>query len=277
MVKLPFKNKIYSKALILVLIITTGILITKANKQISIESNQEFSIQPLTNQVIENSNVLNSPSNALNSTSDINNSSGLLVTRVIDGDTIELENGERVRYLGINTPESVDPRKPVECFGKEASLKNKELVLNKKVVLEKDISEIDKYGRLLRYVYTDDAFVNLELIKQGYAQVATYPPDVKYHDLFLEAEKEARENKRGLWGNCPTNNETNSPIISPMPIIAGCNIKGNINSEGEKIYHLPNCQSYFQTKIDENRGEKWFCSEGEALDAGWKKANNCEF
>jgi len=89
-----------------------------------------------------------------------------------------------VRYLGINTPESVDPRKPVECFGKEASLKNKELVLNKKVVLEKDISEIDKYGRLLRYVYVDGIFINLELIKQGYAQVATYPPDVKYHDLF---------------------------------------------------------------------------------------------
>ena len=272
MVKLPFKNKIYSKALILVLIITTGVLITKANKPISIESNQEFSIQPLTNQVIENSN-------ALNSTSDINNSSGLLVTRVIDGDTIELENGERVRYLGINTPESVDPRKPVECFGKEASLKNKELVLNKKVVLEKDISEIDKYGRLLRYVYTDDAFVNLELIKQGYAQVATYPPDVKYHDLFLEAEKEARENKRGLWGNCPTNNETNDIFISPMPQItdSDCNIKGNINSEGEKIYHLPNCQSYSQTKIDENRGEKWFCSEEEALNAGWRKAANCEF
>ena len=272
MAKFLNKNKFYFIGIILVLLIVVLLLITKNSYFKNQENNQNITSQPSISQTIENLNSLNSPEI-------INNSPGLLVTRVIDGDTIELENGKRVRYLGINTPESVDPRKPVECFGKEASFKNKELVLNKKVVLEKDISEIDKYGRLLRYVYVDNIFVNLELIKQGYAQVATYPPDVKYHDLFLEAEKEARENKRGLWGNCPTNNETNDIFISPMPQItdSDCNIKGNINSEGEKIYHLPNCQSYSQTKIDENRGEKLFCSEEEALNAGWRKAANCEF
>lgn len=183
MAKFLNKNKFYFIGIIPVLVIIT-LLITKNAYFKNQENNQKITNQPVISQTIENLDSLNSPRI-------INNSSSLLVTRVIDGDTIELENGERVRYLGINTPESVDPRKPVECFGKEASLKNKELVLNKKVVLEKDISEIDKYGRLLRYVYVDGIFINLELIKQGYAQVAIYPPDVKYYDLFLEAEKEA--------------------------------------------------------------------------------------
>src|SRR3990172_7201954 len=75
------------------------------------------------------------------------------VTRVIDGDTIELGDGRRVRYIGIDTPETVDPRKPVECFGKEAAAKNRELVDGKMVEMEKDASETDKYGRLLRYIY----------------------------------------------------------------------------------------------------------------------------
>lgn len=125
-----------------------------------------------------------------------------LVTRVVDGDTVELENGQKVRYIGVDTPESVDPRKPVQCFGKEASVKNEELVLNKRVRLEKDVSETDKYGRLLRYVYVGDTFINLELVKQGYASAATFPPDVNYSGVFKEAEKEARENGRGLWGKC---------------------------------------------------------------------------
>src|SRR3990167_3408922 len=77
----------------------------------------------------------------------------VLVTRVIDGDTIEIEGGQKVRYIGIDTPETVDPRKPVQCFGVEASNKNKELVSGKRDRLEKDVSETDKYGRLLRYIY----------------------------------------------------------------------------------------------------------------------------
>lgn len=98
-----------------------------------------------------------------------------LVTRVIDGDTIELENGERVRYIGIDTPETVDPRKPVQCFGVEASKKNKELVEKKQVWLVKDVTDRDRYGRPLRYVYLGDpensntVFVNLELVKEGFA------------------------------------------------------------------------------------------------------------
>jgi micrococcal nuclease len=125
-----------------------------------------------------------------------------IVSRVIDGDTIELQNGEKVRYIGIDTPETIDPRKVVQCFGKEASAKNKELVEGKEVRLEKDISERDKYGRLLRYVYVGDVFVNEKLVAEGYAHAFTYPPDVKFSQLFLEKERLARENKLGLWGRC---------------------------------------------------------------------------
>lgn len=121
------------------------------------------------------------------------------VTRVIDGDTIEIESGQKVRYIGIDTPEIVDPKKPVQCFGKEASNKNKELVEGKQVRLEKDVSETDKFGRLLRYVYVDNIFVNDYLVRQGFAHVSTFPPDVKYQAQFLQAEKEARKNSRGLW------------------------------------------------------------------------------
>ncbi len=124
------------------------------------------------------------------------------VSRVVDGDTIELDNGQKVRYIGIDTPETVDPRKPVQCFGKEASKKNKELVEGKTVRLEKDVSDKDKYGRLLRYVYVGDLFVNLELVKQGFAHSYTYPPDVKYQEEILAAEQEAREASRGLWQAC---------------------------------------------------------------------------
>lgn len=123
-----------------------------------------------------------------------------LVKRVVDGDTIELDNGEKVRYIGINTPESVDPRRKVECFGKEASVYNKELVEGKEVRLERDISERDTYGRLLRFVYLEDGtFVNEVLVREGYAFVSTYPPDVVKQDIFRQAELEARNEKRGLW------------------------------------------------------------------------------
>ena len=125
------------------------------------------------------------------------------VTRVVDGDTIQIQGGQKVRYIGIDTPETVDPRKPVQCFGKEASRKNKELVEEKFVRLEKDVSEYDKYHRLLRYVYLNNTFVNLELVKQGYARAATFPPDVAHQQEFLAAEEEARREKRGLWNACP--------------------------------------------------------------------------
>ena len=125
------------------------------------------------------------------------------VIRVIDGDTIEVVvvgQTYKVRYIGIDTPETKHPTKPVEPYGPEAAAKNEELVGGKIVGLEKDVSETDRYGRLLRYVYVGDLMVNAELVRLGYAQVSTYPPDVKYQDLFLQLQREAREAGRGLWG-----------------------------------------------------------------------------
>ncbi len=130
------------------------------------------------------------------------------VKKVIDGDTIELETGQKVRYIGIDTPELHDPRKKVECFAKEAMEENKKLVEGKTVRLKKDISETDKYKRLLRYVYVpieaspSGQFVNEYLVKEGYALASTFPPDVKYASHFLKLEQEARQNKRGLWNKC---------------------------------------------------------------------------
>lgn len=145
-----------------------------------------------------------------------------IVKKVIDGDTITLEDGSVVRYIGIDTPETVHPSKPVQCFGQEASKKNKELVEGKRVKLEKDVSKTDKYGRLLRYAWVDDIFVNDYLVRQGYAYSYSYPPDIKYQDQFLQAQNEARENNRGLWAACqvsptPISPTTAPTLLSPTP------------------------------------------------------------
>jgi endonuclease YncB( thermonuclease family) len=125
------------------------------------------------------------------------------VTRVVDGDTIHvaIDGVEyRLRYIGIDTPEINDPEHGVEPFGPEATEANRELVEGKSVLLEKDVSETDKFGRLLRYVYVGDLMVNEELLRQGLARVATFPPDVKYVDRFLAAQRAAQDAGRGIWG-----------------------------------------------------------------------------
>ena len=133
------------------------------------------------------------------------------VVRVVDGDTLVVElNGreERLRYIGVDTPETVRQDSPVECFGKEASQENARLVEGQTVELEKDISERDRFDRLLRYVYVTDPatgerlFVNLELVARGFANVSTFPPDVRHEAEYRAAEREAREAGRGLWGTC---------------------------------------------------------------------------
>jgi micrococcal nuclease len=128
------------------------------------------------------------------------------IVRVVDGDTIVIDRGrgdERVRYIGIDTPESVKPNTPVEFMAKEASAANEALVAGRDVVLERDVSDTDRYDRLLRYVWFLDGdayvFVNLELVRRGFAQVATYPPDVRWTDTLVSAQQEAREAARGLW------------------------------------------------------------------------------
>jgi micrococcal nuclease len=130
------------------------------------------------------------------------------VERIVDGDTIKISIGDEsqsLRYIGMDTPETVDPRKPVEFMGKEASAKNKELVEKKTVYIEYDIEKTDQYKRLLGYVWLENSTTDLEkmvnylLVKLGYASVATYPPNVKYQSKFIEAQKFAVQNELGLW------------------------------------------------------------------------------
>jgi micrococcal nuclease len=134
-----------------------------------------------------------------------------VVVRVIDGDTIVVNRGlgdERLRYIGMDTPETVKPGSSVEWMGRAASAANRALVEGKTVVLEKDVSETDRFGRLLRHVWLRGAtwiLVDLELVRDGYARVSTYPPDVKYADLYLVGQIDAREHERGLWGLGPVN------------------------------------------------------------------------
>ena len=130
------------------------------------------------------------------------------VVRVVDGDTIvaRLPSGEeRVRLIGIDTPESVDPRAPVECFGKEASARTAALLPEgTEIRLERDVEGRDRYGRLLAYVYRagDGTFVNLALAEEGYAQPLSIPPNVAYASRFSAAAAAAREAGRGLWSAC---------------------------------------------------------------------------
>lgn len=140
--------------------------------------------------------------------------STVLVAEVTDGDTLRLVNGERVRLIGIDTPEAYENAKLLKdsrrtgqdkeviiAQGKKASQYTKTLLEDMAVRLEYDVQKYDRYGRVLAYVYVGDVFVNAEIVKQGYAYVMTIAPNVKYADLFRRLYQEAKESKRGLWRN----------------------------------------------------------------------------
>ncbi|MEA2574457.1 MAG: micrococcal nuclease [Chloroflexia bacterium] len=145
--------------------------------------------------------------------------------RVIDGDTIEvLVQGRqaRVRLIGMDAPETSQGS---ACYGKEATEKVEQLLapVGERLLMEKDVSETDRYGRLLRYVWYETSsgpvMLNLELVKQGYARIATFPPDVKYEATFVQAEMVAREQKLGLWGDCsrPTEPPAATATLAAQP------------------------------------------------------------
>lgn len=129
------------------------------------------------------------------------------VVRIIDGDTVELRGGSFVRYLGIDTPEVREKleqgwRYSPEAYSLNAKEYNRKLIGNKKIKLEFDVRKKDKYGRLLAYVYVDGKMLNEELLRQGYAMLKIYPPNVKHTKLLVAAQKDAMLNKRGIWTGC---------------------------------------------------------------------------
>ncbi len=197
------------------------------------------------------------------------------VMKVIDGDTLEIRwnnRNERIRLIGVDTPETVHPRIGEEPYGREASNFSKSQLTGKQVLIELDVEPRDKYGRLLGYLYfTDGTFFNASLMNQGYAQMMTYPPNVRWVDLFRALQTSARTQARGLWGlpsevvtvpdrTMPSNYNAKSGCANPL-------IKGNINSKKEKIYHVPGGDYYNITKP-----EQLFCNEQEALNAGFRKS-----
>jgi micrococcal nuclease len=181
------------------------------------------------------------------------------VARVIDGDTIQLASGERVRYIGIDTPETVDPRKPIQFMGKEAFEFNRGLVERKEVRLEYDVERKDKYGRTLAYVYVDTLFVNAELVRHGFAQILTIPPNVKHAELFLRLQQEAREAGRGLWDEGAAE-RWNAKSQQPDPETV------YVTRTGKK-YHADGCRYLARSKYP--------MSLAEAIAAGYGACSVC--
>jgi micrococcal nuclease len=262
------------------------------------------------------------------------------VTHVIDGDTVRLRERGVVRLIGVDTPETKHPRKPIERCGPEASAFTRAAIEKRWVSWEQDREARDKYGRWLAYVHRepDRFFLNAELVRQGAGRAYIYFP-FRLRNWFVELEQAAKRDGLGIWGPhaaCdlpearaalattedalpapPLTREAGAPpqANAPPPPEAptmetpgaetdkqnaptraarhrtepagetpaastrsghrpGCDIKGNIGSGGERIYHLPGGSHYRRTKVDEDKGERWFCSEAEAREAGWRPARN---
>jgi len=168
------------------------------------------------------------------------------VTSIVDGDTIKVSmNGqtETIRFIGIDTPETKDPRKPVQCYGKEASSRMQHYAQSKNVRLEDDPSQgdRDKYGRLLRYVYTEDGKnIAYYMIKEGYAHEYTYNKPYKYQTEFQDAESYARENLLGLWSPNTCNGDTSQQVsgstsTTPAPVPA------TTSSPSDSTVYYANC------------------------------------
>ncbi|XAS78120.1 thermonuclease family protein [Dermatophilaceae bacterium Sec6.4] len=227
------------------------------------------------------------------------------VISVIDGDTIAVRiDGARVkiRLIGVDTPETRKPNTPVQCFGKQASSKMQSLVQSRSVRLQADPTQgdRDKYDRSLRYVFTADGVnVAQTLIAGGFGREYTYAAPYRFQKQFRSAQVSAKSTRSGLWGACPffgaplvaatPTSASARPSVAPKPTrrpappappaqpakpAGACIIKGNISSKGEKIYHVPGGRSYDKTKITLSKGERWFCSESDAVAAGWRAARD---
>jgi len=207
-----------------------------------------------------------------------------MVKRIVDGDTFELEVGSKVRLIGVNTPEITNGK--TEYYGQEAKQFTSDQLLGREVVLFSDVGDTDRYGRLLRYVFVepDTQMFNERLVAEGYANTMTVAPNVTYAERFVSLEREAREDGKGLWGieeGSPSEPEADSGEDSDNEAAGAtgeamkspnCDeplIKGNINSRGERIYHVPGSRYY-----DSTIAEKMFCTIEEAEADGFRAPKN---
>lgn len=183
------------------------------------------------------------------------------VAQVIDGDTVILKSGERIRLLGANAPE-ID-----RCYGKEAKIALEFLLLNKQVRIAEE--RTDNFNRRMGLVYLENRLINTEMIANGFAK-----PDYSKNsqkERFIEAYDQAKEKQLGLGGSV-CKHTGSDPLPNPL-----CPIKGNIEtSSGEKFYHLPTCRHYQQIVIDLDTEEDFFCSETAAQKAGFTRAWGCD-
>jgi micrococcal nuclease len=215
------------------------------------------------------------------------------VVHVVDGDTFDVATGagtERIRVIGIDTPEVHDG---VECFGQAAAAEAERLLDGQSVALAADPTQddVDRYGRLLRHVgLPDGSDFGDVMIAAGNAFEYTYDAPYQGQAEYQAAERRAADAGLGLWsvetcGGERTAAPQPAPAPAPVPVTTSvapsaaeepaggdCDIKGNINKDDEKIYHQPGQRYYDETKIDESKGERWFCSAAEAEAAGWRAA-----
>jgi micrococcal nuclease len=178
------------------------------------------------------------------------------VRRVIDGDTFHVG----VRIIGVDTPETRHPRKPVGFFGKEAAAFLRKLIQGKMVRLELGRDPMDRYGRLLSYVYLPNGvFVNALLVAEGYARASPYRPNLKFADLFRELERKARATRKGIWSRIPVKRGRSGPLRPPV-----------IGNRKTRVYHLPGGLYYDLMLRSKHRED--FSSEKDAIRKNYTKS-----
>lgn len=180
-----------------------------------------------------------------------------VVRRVIDGDTFDLENEDRIRIYGINAPEY-----PKGCMSEDAKNRLEDLILNKNVGI-KQVAK-DNFGRLVGLVYLDNLFINEVLVEEGFAYFEKSKPEIESTLTLEKAEAKAKQTGRGVWSSlCEEKQE-------------GCIIKGNYRSaDTTRIYHTPDCYNYDRITVKPGTTDRWFCSEKEAQAAGFRKSLDC--
>jgi micrococcal nuclease len=203
------------------------------------------------------------------------------VRRVIDGDTIEViyrDRKERVRFIGVDTPETVHPDKPVQPYGPEASDYTKKSLEGKNIWLEFDVELRDHYGRLLAYIWLEEphdhpgdgnirrSMFQARLLSEGYARLLTVPPNVCYVDYFKEYQTKAREANRGLWNIDQVGLKTTPPPAQPTT-------SGYIGNKNSHVFHMPSCQGASEMKEKNRVGIR---TRDEAIKGGFKPCGTCK-